>query len=151
MEAFEIKDCTLEATRIVSESLRDQDEVELYLLTRKAPLEALVESVEASEYSKCLYLDGIPAAVFGVSRLGEGVGVPWMMGTEKLVERSRVWLKAAPAMRDFFHKHYPTLTNIVHSKNTKSIRWLTRLGFQFHHAPIPGYPGFIQFTRTINV
>jgi hypothetical protein len=151
MTATEIKDCTLEATRIISESLRDQDEVEVYLLTGKPNLEALVASVEASRYTKVLYLGGNPAAIFGLGHLSDEVGVPWMVGTQEMVKHSRAWLKLAPAMRDFFHQHYPTLTNVVHEKNTRSIRWLSKLGFSFNMAPIPSLPGFIQFTRTINV
>lgn len=45
----------------------------------------------------------------------------------------------------------PVLTNIVHKKNTKSIRWLKRMGFQFLDAPVPAYPDFIQFVRYSNV
>jgi hypothetical protein len=151
MTATEIKDVSPEAIRIVAAGLRDQDATEVYLLTRKPHHEALVEAVASSKHSKCLYFDGQPGGLFGLAELSPEVGVPWMVGTDLMVTHAKSWLRKAVAMRDIYHKHYPTLTNIAHCDNTKSIRWLQGLGFEFSHEPVPGHPGFIQFTRTHHV
>lgn len=148
---LEIRECTPEATRIIAENLRGADEVEVLLLTGKPPVEALRESVEGSVASYCGYFDGVPGGIFGVAKLTDEVGVPWMVGTELMVKYRREWMCKAAEKVQWMHNQFPVLTNIVHEKNYASIRWLHRLGFEFSPYPVPGFPGFIQFTRYNNV
>lgn len=144
---LEIRETTPEATRIIAERLRDADEVEVFLLTGKPSYEALCESIAGSEASYCGYFDGEPGGIFGLGKLNDEVGIPWMVGTPLMVRHSREWLPRSKAMIEWMHNRYPVLTNIVHGKNAKSIRWLHRLGFEFLPNPVPGFPGFIQFYK----
>lgn len=146
---LELRECTLDDLRIISENLRDQDEVELSMLTDKPMLNALVSSYASSKLAMGIFLEGQPAGVFGLTEVTPEIGAPWLLGTELLVKHSRDWLSVAPSMRDAFHSQYPTLINMIHKKNTKSKRWLKKLGFSFLPDAIPGFPGFIYFIRTL--
>lgn len=100
--------------------------------------------------------DGITIAVFGVGPcedLGEDhdIGVPWMVGTNELDKCGRELMAEARSCLKIWHRFYPTLMNVVDARNTKSIRWLKRLGFTLR-APEPmGVGGllFHPFDRTI--
>lgn len=148
---FEIRETTPEDIRIVADNMRTLDEVEVLLLTKKPPYEALCESVSGSIASYCGYFDGIPGGIFGISKMNDEVGIPWMLGTDRMTQHSREWMSMAPMIVDLMHDQFPVLTNVVYEKNYKSIRWLHRLGFEFSPLPVPGHPGFIQFYRRKNV
>jgi hypothetical protein len=96
--------------------------------------------------------NGITIAVFGVCP-GEkkGIGVPWMVGTDELDQCGRELMEEARNCLKIWHRFYPTLMNVVDARNTKSIRWLKRLGFTVRD-PVPmgvgGLP-FHPFDKTI--
>lgn len=148
MATLQLKECTPDDLRFIAENLRDQDEVEVSLLTRSPMVDVLVASQEASIITLGIFLDGKPAGVFGLTEVSPEVGAPWLLGTDLLVKHSREWLGVAPAMRDLFHSRYPTLMNMLHTKNTRSKRWLKKLGFSFLPDAIPGCPNFEYFIRT---
>lgn len=148
---LEIRETTDEAVAYLADNLRSADEVEVILLTGKLPEEALRESVESSVASYVGYFNGVPGGIFGVGKLTDTVGVPWMVGTDLMTKHSREWLVKAPKMLWWMHNQFPVLTNIVHMKNYKSIKWLHRLGFEFSPEPVKGFPDFIQFHRCNNV
>jgi hypothetical protein len=151
MTKVEIKAATTEDARVVAMSLRAPDEVEVHLLTGKPAVEAIEQSLEDSSVSFVGYIDDEPVAVLGLAHLSDDVGIPWMLGTPSLDKSARHWLKVADEWVEAMQGWYPVLTNIVHNKNTKSIRWLKRLGFEFTDTPVPGHPDFIQFVRYRNV
>jgi hypothetical protein len=151
MKTIEIRDMSLEGARIVAMDLRPQDEVEVRLCTGKSPVEVVVESVACSEASFLGYYGEDPVFVFGLTRLSDEVGAPWMLGTPQVEKATKRWLPKAQAIVEWMHNRYPVLTNIVHKKNTKSIRWLKWMGFQFLDTPVPGHPDFIQFVRYADV
>lgn len=144
----EVRDCTLDDLRIIAENLRDQDAVEMSFLSKEHIVDAVVESYESSKLSLGIFIDGKPAGVFGLGEVTPEIGAPWMLGTELLVKHSRPWLQAAPTMCNTFLAQYPTLINMIHKKNTRSIKWLKKLGFTFLPDDIPGYPEFTYFMRT---
>lgn len=127
--------------------LRAQDEVEVRLMSKKAPMEAIEASVGLSDEAYIGYIDGKPEAVFGLASMHPGVGSPWFVGTDAVVANAREWLGVAIVWLDRMNTIYPTLTNIVHRKNTKAVRWLRWMGFQFINEPVPGHPDFVQFVR----
>ena len=89
--------------------------------------------------------EGITIAVFGVCP-GEkpGHGVPWMVGTNELDKCGRELMAEARSCLNVWHRFYPTLMNVVDARNTKSIRWLKRLGFTLR-APEPMGVGGLLF------
>ena len=89
-------------------------------------------------------VDGVIVAMFGMtvhSMLG-GVGHPWMFGTpaiEKTLRRALIE-EGRGYISDML-RLCPRLENVVDSRNLKSIRWLTRMGFTVHPAVPMGVAG----------
>lgn len=74
--------------------------------------------------------EGETIAVFGVCPGDEdGVGTPWLVGTEALDRLARELIVEARSVLAIWQRFYPILRNVVDTRNSKSIRWLKRLGF----------------------
>lgn len=140
-----IRKATLEEAEQVMSNLRPIDEVEVVLMTGKTPAEALKDLDISSTFVGLI--DGEPAAIFGLSMMSPNIGVPWLVGTEELVTNAKSWLIYAKAWINWMNSEYESLTNIVHKKNTKAIRWLKRMGFDLLDNEVEGFPDFIQFVR----
>lgn len=79
----------------------------------------------------------------------EGVAVVWMVATD--LAQPRLFVKHTKKYLDKLLEKYHTLTNFVDMRNTKSIQWLHRMGFQF--CDVAPYYGkaripFIQFYKS---
>ena len=63
----------------------------------------------------------------------KGVGSIWMVSSEELFtpKYKRKFLLSAREGIEDFHKFYPTLTNVVDTRNVLHIRWLQWMGFRF--------------------
>lgn len=135
----------------LSANLREQDRIEVEASSGLPPLEAIKKSVECSSECHAIELDGNLLAIFGVSDLGEGIGSPWMLGTEELSKNARRLLKHGQAWIDTLDR-YNLLINYVHADNDKSIRWLKWMGFVFLR-PVYTKRGdkFYEFVRIRNV
>lgn len=73
---------------------------------------------------------GEAIAVFGVCPGDEdGVGTPWLVGTDALDRCSRELITEARKTLAIWQRFYPVLRNVVDARNKKSIRWLKHLGF----------------------
>ena len=115
----------------LSTRLRETDRVELYHSTGEGPAAALKKSFEWSEEVECAVEDGTVIAIWGIVRVNDKLGVPWMVGSDalsrfpvRLVAYSRAWVARQLA-------RYACLANYVHAGNHTSIRWLEALGFAF--------------------
>ena len=89
-------------------------------------------------------VDGVPIAMFGVGAASmlSDIGHPWMFGTpsiEKYLRRALIeeGRRYIVGMRQMF----PRLENVVDARNTKSIRWLRRMGFEVLPAAPLGVEG----------
>lgn len=98
------------------------------------------EAVALSAWSKAAWVDGKLAAIFGVRPL-DGLmgqrGVPWLLGTDTLVQHRRMFVRQAPAYIAQMLRAYPHLINAVHAKNAQAVAWLQRAGFTL--APVAPY------------
>ncbi len=106
------------------------------------PLNGLQMSVQASLVSRAVDIDGALAAVFGLvpRSLVGGTGAPWLMGTPVLDRHSRVLVRATAGYIRSMLALTPHLSNYVHARNARSVRWLKRVGFTVHPAvPYGGY------------
>lgn len=93
--------------------------------------------------------DGEPVALLGVapmSLLG-GIGCPWMLGTDRVFEFPRAFIKEGTRLVGDMLGMYPHLINYVDARNVKSIRWLKRLGFTVDDQPVPYGPKGVPFHR----
>lgn len=86
--------------------------------------------------------EGETIAVFGVCPGDEeGVGTPWLVGTESLDQCGRELIAEAHTVLPIWQRFYPILRNVVDVRNSKSIRWLKRLGFTLRDPEPMGMAG----------
>lgn len=120
----------------LSRNLRPGDSAEIAAYGHTDPLLALTRSAAQSVVCWTAFINGELAAVMGcapVSMMG-GVGSPWLIGTPMLDAHPRVLVRETPRYIDEMCKLFPHLVNFVHAENTRSVRWLRRVGFTLHPA-----------------
>lgn len=74
--------------------------------------------------------DGV-VCLFGVApqNLMGDTGLPWMVGTTRVVRERRALMRLAPAYIQRMLAAFPTLVNVVDARNLRSISFLRHLGF----------------------
>lgn len=117
----------------IAANMRAADVTELRHLGREDPLSAVTQSAARADEVYLAYFDGQPAAIFGVGRMAVlgNVGVPWFLGTDDVPRAARLMVVDANMAVASWRRKYGLLQNTVSVKNTVSVRWLTRLGFEF--------------------
>jgi hypothetical protein len=97
---------------------------------------------------------GTPIAVYGLTPhvSAEGVAIPWMMGTDGVIEHARDFAAISLAVVDEMRQCAAVLINAVHARHTRAVRWLEWLGFHVKHSERVG-PGneFIPFEMRCHV
>ena len=114
----------------VASNMREGDVNEL-LAVGTTPLRSLIHGFKKSDRCMTLMVDGIPAAIFGITPMGmlSGKGSPWLLGTEDIFKVSRKFLKGSKGIVQEWADRYKLLLNYVDVRNKQSIRWLEWLGF----------------------
>jgi tetrahydromethanopterin S-methyltransferase subunit C len=79
----------------------------------------------------------------------EGVGIPWMVATDRA--SPLFFMRSCKQFEKKLFEKYHTLTNFVDCRNTASIQWLHRMGYLF--ADVAPYYGraripFLQFYKS---
>lgn len=75
-----------------------------------------------------------------ISMLG-GIASPWLLGTPLLDRLPGALTRAARGYLAQMLETYPHLVNYVDARNTRSVRWLRRVGFTIHPAAPHGVAG----------
>jgi hypothetical protein len=118
------------------------------------PVEELLgRCVAKSELAWAGMVDDEVACIFGVvgaSLLSE-TGYPWLVGTDLIEAHAKAFLRRNKKMVAVMLERFPRLENYVDVRNTKSIQWLTWLGFSFDDpAPYGIYRmPFMKFTKEV--
>lgn len=140
----------LDAT-LLAPRLREGDAAELHASTGLPAVEALKQSLGFGG-SLVAEVNGTVEFVFGCPRSDDATGIPWLLGTDLLVDRQFV----APFLRVSRHyvaewqREYPLLHNFTDARNTVHHRWLRWLGFTFiarHDRFGPFGLPFFEFVR----
>lgn len=111
--------------------LRSADRAEVLALTGLDPAAALEQARAASIEAWTGFVDGVPAAMWGLSVLSiaGGEAQPWCL-TTALVERvPKQFLRLSRAWVERIAADYAVLRNAVDPRYAKSVRWLEWLGF----------------------
>jgi hypothetical protein len=112
--------------------LRDIDDLEVRA-TGKTPEEALMHSFDMpkSRVYTGVNQDEEPVLMFGSVKCphNDGVGIVWLLATNKLDDHKRDFLSICPENIDLICEGYKFVYNFVHKDNKKSIRWLRWSGF----------------------
>lgn len=86
----------------------------------------------------------------GVAPLPQGGGAPWMLATPRAEEFIREFIVEGRKYVGEMLDRYGFLINYVDVRNTKSVRWLAKIGFTIHEPEPFGVQGlpFHKFTGT---
>lgn len=93
-------------------------------------------------------IDFEPVCMYGVvpASLLCGSGVPWLIGTDALVEHQILFLRRCRPQLERMQRVYQHLQNFVAADNAAAVRWLEWLGFTMHD-PRPLGPDGVRFRR----
>jgi ribosomal protein S18 acetylase RimI-like enzyme len=97
------------------------------------PHQALLEAISGSEMAFTARLGDEPVFVIGCGSSAEApltVGCPWLLGTDAADRYPGALTKITRHYVGLFKERWPVLLNYVDARNTASVRWLTRLGFE---------------------
>lgn len=110
---------------VLADNMREADRKETGALGR-TPHQALSRSLAASLWALTAIVDETPEAMLGVAPLNmiEGVGVPWMLGSEKIYDHARDLVRHGPKIIAEMERTFPLLENYVSSDNDRAIRFL---------------------------
>jgi hypothetical protein len=139
--------------RHVARRMAPMDALECSIFGR-APHEALERSVMVSDMAMTCVIDGRPEAVLGVAAISliDDLGSPWLLGTVDLRRHARLFAEAGPPIVAVMQERFSRLKNFTHKDNAVSIRWLTRLGFDFPGETVHiGGHTLLKFTREVPI
>lgn len=114
--------------------MRADDIAECAALGRD-PADALRHGLRTSLWALTA-IDTEPVAMLGVSprsMLG-GIGVPWMLGTERIYESGRALVALVPPVLVEMSSSFERLENIVGAGNVRAISFLRHFGFEVEEA-----------------
>jgi hypothetical protein len=116
----------------IARNMCEQDTSELAALGKR-PMPALRRSVRESYECYVALWNGEPQAAFGIATNDSQVGIPWLLTTGDLSAWKRdFWV----ASTHFIHKWslmHNVMHNAVDARNSRSIAWLRRLGFNIEN------------------
>jgi hypothetical protein len=138
----------------LKESIRDSDIIELELATGMNYIDAIDETMRKTidEYSFSARVDGELACLAGAVQHpdDEKLGVCWCVGTEVLSKNIVRYAKDTIAACDVMLERWDYITNMVHSRQVRTIKWLELCGFSFFNELIISNERFCQFVKYSN-
>ena len=122
----------------IADNMRDADAAEVMAMSGSSPLNSLLQGVRRSEYKSVITINDEPCAVLGLKLCGllSDRAVPWMLGTDLVVENKRLFITETAKVIEQMVKIRPLLYNYTHYDNKVIIRWLKYCGFNVHK-PVP--------------
>ena len=130
--------------------MREHDKQEVNAATRMGLWNAVETSVNLSSYSKTGLVNDELVCMWGVCPISllSSSGSPWMLGTDLIEKKQRVFLRRSKPWLDDIRKDYKYLENFVDARNVLSVKWLKWLGFEMDEAEPYGIHGepFHKFT-----
>jgi hypothetical protein len=139
---YEVVPATESHARALGVAMRESDCLEVWAGSRHLPVEAALQSVKASDAAWALLIEDEVAVLFGVAPADmiAGVGVVWALTADAVDKHPRIWHRVAKEVLPYFLTQYPVLINMVHASNTRSLRWLKKMGFKVAPSPIHAGP-----------
>lgn len=134
---------TLEDVAWIAPRMRAPDVAEVWAASGLTPEVSLRRSVEVSTVTVCAEVDGEPAGLFGLAPISvlAGEAAPWMLATDVADQHARAWLRDARQWLVLIGDGWRVLRNHVDARNTRSQRWLRRMGFEVGEPTAWGYAG----------
>ncbi len=152
-DKVEIREVEEGDVAVLVRNMREHDIQEVNAATHMGLRNAVQTSVIMSTYSKTGLVNDELVCMWGVCPISllSGSGSPWMLGTDLITEKQRIFLRRSKPWLDDIRKDYRYLENFVDARNTMSIKWLKWLGFEMDEAEPYGIHGepFHKFTMEI--
>ena len=116
----------------LSKTMRKGDVQEVFASTGSNPVQALIKAYLSSHrHCYSIILDNELVGMFGINRVNENVGIPWLLGSDKLTQHKLEFYRKSVEYLNTFMDEYNVLFNYVDKRNWQAIRWLKGLGFHF--------------------
>jgi hypothetical protein len=125
-----VREPMLEDAYALAQTMKPEDMKEIWASHRHTPEEALLLSLQESEFCATVVFEGEPVAMFGVcpTCLVSNEGTVWLLSSEKLFDHSLRFVRHSRHFIDMMLGYKKYLYNYVHNDNRKSIAWLLRMG-----------------------
>lgn len=136
MVHYEVIDTTQEHIEELAETMAEADVQECWAASHHTPLASLQLSDLASSDTQTGLADGEVVCIFGVSPLSilSGSGSPWMLTSDLVSKHARVFARGNKVWMKMQKERWQSMRNHVDARNTRSIRWLKWMGFDFKEA-----------------
>ncbi len=130
----------------LARDLRLEDCLELEASSKATVLNQIEHAVAISMHPGAAFgPDGELLCLFGAAPMGlmSDCAAPWCLGTDDLFRFPQATTKGSQRYFMQIGQQYPRLMNYVDARNTTSIRWLRRMGFEidppepFGHLKMP--------------
>lgn len=114
--------------------LRTEDLIEIRSVYKdRAPYKSLIDGIVLSG-DDCWTIEGNdlqPIAIFGAAPVAENTASIWLLGSGRIKNIQREFLRHSHSWVDKLNEKYPILTNFIYAENHVHIQWLRWLGFKF--------------------
>ena len=125
-----VRSATYDDCLSLAPNLRQEDKDEVWASHGMLPEEALIYSFLSCPKTFVAVINDEILCMFGCSpKATEGMGMPWLLGSDDIKVFSREFLSASKAIFARTIVPYHFLSNQVWSKNTVHIKWLKWMGF----------------------
>ncbi len=130
----------------LSHTMRPADVQECWAANHYTPYEALKHSFYYTNKPITALYNGEVMCIWGVGKISylSKEGIPWMLTSHLVDIHYREFLRHSIRLLEDIKSEAIVLTNMVDARNSKSIKWLKRLGFEIH-APVPFGPDKMLF------
>lgn len=129
---YTVRPAELLDVHYLASRLRAEDVVEIKAACGRRVGDVLRECIRSGRSWVGVDAEG-PFGVFGVAPAPHesGVGVPWMLATERLEKHTLQFLRECRFQVAELQRGYRLLRNLVDARNTVHIKWLAWCGFEF--------------------
>ena len=127
----DIRVATEQDAVVVGSALRPYDLLELRSVTVRPPVDAILDAMRASWWTRTWEVDGKPVCVFGVASrtFTSDTGCPWLLATPLVERHSAGFMRRIPPHLNEMRAMFRVLENHVLADNNRTVKWLERLGF----------------------
>ncbi|MGC9966390.1 MAG: hypothetical protein ABSE08_13390 [Syntrophobacteraceae bacterium] len=144
MKKTEIVPALMEHAAHIASQMRRADREEV-AACGKGPLAAISDCLITAAAAWTGLVDDEPVCMFGVSpsiNFLNGVGIPWLLGTDKIRENALAFLRRNKTYVGLMLDIFPRLINFVDVRNHLGILWLVWLGFRIDNSRTVDVGGF---------
>ena len=134
MTKYSIVPTTTEHVLELAETMRLEDQAEVWASAHYTPWDALVASIGFTDETYTGLADGHVLCIFGAGKmtLTSDTAYPWMLSSFLVEKHMRAWARGSKLAFNFMTRDVDHLKNYVDARYTVAVRWLAWLGFTIH-------------------